>query len=147
MEKYMKYNHVSGSLGTRRSFCITLGLRKGYEANAVTYDADTVVQVAMDWMHRRAEAKQPFVTGTVTNGTVVYAWPEGSGNEPVAQFSGEVNPLYNGTLTNDEAKVLLNELAAELGTALEQTRVYVAYCDETWIIQAEASFTPTDETL
>jgi len=143
----MKYNKVSGSHGTRRQFCITVGLWKGYAANAVTYDTDTVVQVAMDWMHRRAEAKQPFLTGTVTKGDVVYAWPGGSGNEPVAQFSGEVSPLYNSTLTNAEAKVLLDELAAELGTALEQVRVYVAYCDETWIIQAEGSFTPTDETL
>lgn len=143
----MKYNKVSGSHSTRRSFCITVGLRKGYEANAVTFDADTVVQAAMAWMSRRAEAKQPFLTGTVTNGTVVYAWLGGSGNEPVAQFSGEVSPLYNGTLTNDEAKVLLNELAAELGSALQQTRVYIAYCDETWMIQAEASFTPTDETI
>jgi hypothetical protein len=33
---------------------------------------------------------------------------------------------------------MLNELAVELGAALGQERLYVAFCDRTWILDAGA---------
>jgi hypothetical protein len=55
--------------------------------------------------------------------------------------------LYSANLSDDEVVGLLNELAAHLGNALGQTRVYVAYRDRTWVLQAEETATPTGETV
>ena len=146
------YKIVCGSRGPKRSFVVTVGLREGYGSDAVAHPIDAAVEAAMEWMKARASHGQSFLTGTVTSGEVVYAWPEapgqaGGGHEPTAIFSGEVSPLYAGHLSDEEVEVMLNELASHLGQILGQTRVYVAYRDETWVLQAEETATPTGETV
>ena len=56
--------------------------------------------------------------------------------EPVAVFNGEAVHAYLGHLPDKEIEVMLNELAVELGAALGQERIYVAFCDQTWILDA-----------
>jgi hypothetical protein len=56
----------------------------------------------------------------------------------VAIFSGEAVHAYLGRLSDGEIESLLNELAVELGAALGQERLYVAFCDRTWILDAGA---------
>src|ERR1700730_8961022 len=41
-----------------------------------------------------------------------------------------------GHLPDSEIEAMLNELAVELGAALGQERIYVAFCDRTWILDA-----------
>lgn len=147
-----EYKLVPGSHGTRRSFSMTVGIMPGYYSGAAPKAIEEAVGIAEAWMKERAAKGLPYLTGTVVRGDVVYAWPEGegkagSGTEPVAIFYGEVSPLYNGGIGDDEVLELLRELAACFGTDLEQTRVYVSYRNETWIMQAEKTETPTGESV
>jgi hypothetical protein len=43
---------------------------------------------------------------------------------------------YLGHLSDQEVEAMLNELAIELGAALGQERLYVSFCDRTWILDA-----------
>ena len=144
------YKVISESRGVRRSFSISLGLAEGYGPEGKIHDEFEVVEMTLAWMKGRAAEGKPFLTGTVGTGTVVYAWPEGpgkagGGSESSVEFRGEVSPLYNADLPDGEVAELLNELASVLGVELGQTRIYVAYRDEVWILQREESVTPTGE--
>ena len=62
----------------------------------------------------------------------------GSDREPVALFTGEAVHAYLGHLSDGAIEEMLNELATELGAALGQERIYVAFADRTWILDARA---------
>jgi hypothetical protein len=133
------YRLVTGSRGPRRDFRITVGLREGWEAEGRVYDVSEAVRCARGWMRRRVEQGKPALSGMFTRGEVTYAWPRddgtvGSDREPVAIFTGEAVHAYLGALPDDDIEAMLNELAAELGAALGQERIYVALCDRTWIL-------------
>lgn len=144
------YKIVTGSQGPKKSFAVTCGLRVGYDATAVTHTTEDAVGAVLENLKSRAAAGLPYLTGTVTTGEVVYAWPEGpgkagGGHEPTIQYNGEVNPLYNKDLLDRPEAVgeILNELGAALGAALGQTRVYMAYDGQMWILEKEKEVTPT----
>ena len=146
------YKTVPGSRGERRSFQITVGLAEGYGPTAKTHAPAEVVELVLGHLKTRAADGRPYLTGTVSAGEVVYAWPEGpgksgGGREPNATYSGEVSPLYNKDLGDEQVVEILNDLASELGSALGQTRVYVAFGHETWVLQKEDTATPTGETV
>lgn len=133
------YRIVEGSRGPRRDFRIAVGLREGWEAEGRVYDVSEAVRCARAWMRRRVEAGKPALSGMFTRGEVTYAWRRddgtiGSDREPVAIFSGEAVHAYIGSLADDDVEAMLNELATELGEALGQERIYVAFCDRTWIL-------------
>ncbi len=133
------YRLVSGSVGPRRDFRITVGLREGWEAEGRVYDVSEAVRCARAWMRRRVEGKLPALSGMFTRGEVTYAWPKpdgtvGSDREPVAIFSGEAVHAYLGQLPDAEIEAMLNELAGELGAALGQERIYVSFRDRNWIL-------------
>lgn len=145
------YKLVSGSRGERRAFAITVGLAEGYGPTA-THSTDEVVELILGHLKAKAAEGRSYLTGTVSAGQVVYAWPEGpgksgGGREPNATYSGEVSPLYNKDLGDEQVAEILNDLASELGSALGQTRVYVAFGHETWVLQKEDTATPTGETV
>lgn len=149
--KMKKYNIVEGSRGSAPRFAITVGLQEGYGPTGKSHTADEVVTLVEEFLKECAASGRTFLTGSVTTGTVVYAWPEGpgksgGGREPNAVYSGEKNPLYNSAMTAEQVGEFLNELATRLGSALGQTRVYVAYNGDMWILQKEKSTTPTGET-
>jgi hypothetical protein len=86
---------------------------------------------------RRAEAGQPALSGMFTRAEVTYAWPRpdgtvGSDREPVALFTGEAVHAYLGHLSDETIEAMLKELSIELGAALGQERIYVAFADRTW---------------
>ncbi|WP_246731350.1 hypothetical protein [Methylocapsa sp. S129] len=137
------YAIVEGSRGPRRDFRITVGLREGWDAEGRVFDVSEAVRTARAWMGRRVGASQPALSGMFTRAEVTYAWPRsdgsvGSDREPVAIFTGEAVHAYLGHLPDQEIEALLNELAVELGAALGQERLYVAFCDRTWILDAGA---------
>jgi hypothetical protein len=137
------YRLVPGSLGPRRDFRITLGLREGWDVEGRVYDVSEAVRTARRWMRRRVEEGKPALSGMFTRAEVTYAWPKpdgsvGSDREPVAIFSGEAVHAYLGALSDEAVVAMLNELAMELGAALGQERIYVAFCDRTWILSCEA---------
>ena len=135
------YAVVEGSYGPRRDFRITVGLREGWDPDGRVYDVSEAVRTARAWMRRRVEAKLPALSGMFTRAEVTYAWPRpdgsvGSDREPVAIFTGEAVHAYLGELPDKDIEAMLNELAIELGTALGQERLYVAFCERTWILDA-----------
>jgi hypothetical protein len=142
----MCYHIVRTRNNLRRSFRITLGLREGYASAALVHTLDEAVAETHLWMKERAEMGQPFLMGSFRPETLVYTWRGASDGadapEPSAVFRGEVSVAYNPDLSDDEAKSILNELAARLGERFHQTRVYLCYRDETWIIQAEGQASP-----
>ena len=136
------YAVVPGSQGPRRDFQISVGLREGWDPDGRVFDVSEAVRTARSWMKRRVEAGQPALSGMFTRGEVTYAWPRpdgtvGSDREPIALFTGEAVHAYLGHLPDSAIETMLNELAIELGAALGQERIYVAFADRTWILDAE----------
>jgi hypothetical protein len=127
----MAYRDVKGSLGPRREFKITLGLRAGYGPSGRIYDLEEAVRAAHDWMTRRAQKNQTFLTGMFTRGEVLYH----SDREPVAIFSGEALPQAARELDDIKVEALLNELAVEMARTLDQEEVQIAYRDRTWTLR------------
>ncbi|HEY5225229.1 MAG TPA: hypothetical protein VIJ06_00415 [Methylovirgula sp.] len=137
------YRLVANSYGARRDFRITVGLREGWDPEGRIYDISEAVRTAHAWMRRRVSAGLPALSGMFTRGDVTYAWPRpdgsiGSDREPVAIFTGEAVHAYLGHLTDLEIEAMLNELAIELGAALGQERLYVAFCERSWILDASS---------
>ena len=90
-------------------------------------------------MRERDARGEPFLSGMFTRCEVVYAGSEAEAahdREPVAIFTGEVLPLYAADLDDNAVRILLNELASEIGSVLEQEEVHVAYRDRTWTLKA-----------
>jgi hypothetical protein len=113
---------------------------EGTDRRPLGADADHV-RTARAWMKRRVEAGQPALSGMFTRAEVTYAWPRpdgtvGSDREPVALFTGEAVHAYLGHLSDETIEAMLNELSIELGAALGQERIYVAFADRTWILDA-----------
>jgi hypothetical protein len=132
---------VEGSQGPRRDFRITVGLREGWDEEGRVYDVSEAVRTARAWLTRRVTAGLPALSGMFARAEVTYAWPRpdgsvGSDREPVALFTGEAVHAYLGDLPDTAIEDLLNELAIELGRALGQERLYVTFCDRTWILDA-----------
>lgn len=106
---------------------VTCGLKEGYGESGTLHSVQSIMPLIP------AEA-------AVQIGVVCYAWPKsqwgeaGCGSEPQAIIEGE-------GLDEDQ----VNNLAAVLGAATGQTRVYVAFGDQTWILQADQTETPTGE--
>jgi hypothetical protein len=116
-------------------------LREGWDAEGRVFDVSEAVRTARAWMRRRVEAGQPALSGMFTRAEVTYAWPRadgavGSDREPVALFTGEAVHAYLGQLPDVAIEAMLNELAVELGAALGQERIYIAFADRTWILDA-----------
>ena len=135
--RHADYSVVEGSRGPRRDFRITVGLREGWDAEGRVYDISEAVRTAHAWMRRRVAEKLPALSGMFTRAEVTYAWPRpdgsvGSDREPVAVFTGEAVHAYLGALPEEDIEVMLNELAVELGAALGQERIYVAFAARTW---------------
>lgn len=135
------YAIVPGSAGPRRDFRITVGLREGWDPEGRVYDVSEAVRTARAWMQRRVGVGLPALSGMFARAEVTYAWPRpdgsvGSDREPVALFTGEAVHAYLGHLPDCDIEAMLNELAVELGAALGQERLYVAFCDRTWILDA-----------
>ena len=135
------YALVPDSRGPRRDFRISVGLREGWDAEGRVFDISEAVRTARGWMKRRVEAGEPALSGMFTRAEVTYAWPRpdgsvGSDREPVALFTGEAVHAYLGHLPDAAIEAMLNDLASELGAALGQERIYVAFCERTWILDA-----------
>jgi hypothetical protein len=141
--KRIAYRDVRNSVGPRREFKITLGLRAGYGPAGRIYDLEEAVRAAHDWMIRRAQRGETFLTGMFTRGEVLYARTRlHSDREPVAIFSGEALPQESRELDDMKVEALLNELAVEMARTLEQEEVQIAYRDRTWTLRRAVTPAP-----
>jgi hypothetical protein len=81
-------------------------------------------------MTERAARGEPFLSGMLTRGEVVYADAEGgaaSHREPIAIFTGEVLPQYASDLDDRTVRALLDED----GPRVQQEEIHIAY-QRTW---------------
>lgn len=147
-----KYKMVPSSRGLAPRFEVTSGLAEGYGPSAKLHRLEEAVEVIAAHLKECAAAGRPFLSGRLVAGEVVYAWRSeggqaGSGHEPAAVYSGEVNPLYNASMSDQAIEAFLEGLAAAIGSALGQTRIYISLAGEMWILQREEAETPTGETV
>ncbi len=142
------YSTLQDSLADLREFSITLRLKEGYEDLGSIHTTRAVSDAAKSWMQERAARRQPFLSGILQEGDILYAHPiarppyGSAGEEPVVEFKGLVSPLYNSDLTDEEVMALLNELASLLGNVAGQTRVYVTFQDSCWVLQQDGKSSP-----
>lgn len=140
------YERVPAATDERRSFSVKCGLVPGYDASTKRFKPRHARQILRQWMARRAARQQPFLTGIMTAGRILYAWEADGRTESRAEhgvtFSGEVSVIYSAEMTDDEAVAVLEDLAEQLGKALGQTRVYLTYRDKAWVIQAKGRTSP-----
>ncbi len=124
--------------GPRRSFAVTFGTRPGYAPCGVPRSPDEVQEIVLDWMEARLKETKFILTGVLTPGQALYAYPGGRGHEPVCVFAGEVSVLYCADVADGDVEVALNELADLLAEKLGQTRVYVSYAEFAWVRERES---------
>jgi hypothetical protein len=135
------YVVVPGSQGRDATSALASVCARAGTLSARVFDVSEAVRTARPRMKRRVESGQPALSGMFTRAEVTYAWPRdngtvGSDREPVALFTGEAVHAYLGHLSDAAIEAMLNELATELGAALGQERIYVAFADRTWILDA-----------
>ena len=128
--------------GERRSFQITFGLLAGYGRGARVFHINDAKAIIHDWMVSRIEGDLSYVTGHLLESQVVYAWQgkdriAGRGDEPGGVFQGEVSVVYDANQSDEEVVEQLNELGAALGAGLDQTRVYVSFGEQTWVLERQ----------
>ena len=58
-----KYNVIQNSVGEKRSFSITVGLKEGYDHKGKVHDIRELIQASLDWMQERVILKQPYLPG------------------------------------------------------------------------------------
>ena len=133
-----KYKIIQDSVGPKRSFTITVGLKEGYNSkNIILHDIEELIVASLKWMQERSVLCREFLPGMWKTAEMCYVHDEEQIQEPVAIFSGDVNHLYNSDLEDWEAEKTLNELASILGSTTNQTRVYLTLCDKMWILEKE----------
>ena len=125
-----------------------LGLREGYGAyrEKVTHTADDVIAAHHDWQRTMGHVQGIVVTEC----RLSYGWPVVDGvihgaDEPACMVSGNINILYDGSLTDQEGQERIVSLAAHLADALKQTRVYVRYNGYSLVLHREGAETPTGD--
>lgn len=133
-----KYKIIQDSIGPKRSFTITVGLKEGYSSkNIILHDIEELIAASLKWMQERSILCREYLPGMWKSATMCYVYDDEQVQEPVAIFSGEVNHFYNSDLENWEVEKTLNELASFLGSTTNQTRVYLTFCDKMWILEKE----------
>ena len=140
--KKVMYKKVKGLRGVPRSFAIKCGLQHSHGLETVTHTVAEVVKIIERYLRECGVAGRPYLTGSVTTGMAVYArvgdgGMASSGHEPEVVYSGEKNPLYNPSMTDEQVSEFLFGLGSFLGAALGQTKVHLAYKDYKWGLQRE----------
>ncbi len=127
MPKIINLNKV------KRSFQITIGLREGYK-NGKLHTIKEVEKIIGKWLLEQKFANKPYLAGTITRSTVVYAHKTVI-TEPVAIYDGNVNPLYMQNFNDKKIVESLTEIVEILMKKLNQTRIYFSYLDQIYIAE------------
>lgn len=125
--------------GSSRPFAVTFGLSAGYGANARTFSEAEASEVIHAWMAARIKAGKPYITGTISPGTVLYGWGNAGeepnlGKEAQVRFMGVLHPHFQAEVSDEDALDQLVELAQVVGNKLEQTRVWVEFVGEVLVL-------------
>ncbi len=126
--------------GTARRFTVTFGLKAGYGQNARIFPQSVAELAIHGWMAARIAAGKKYLTGSVRGGTLLWGWKPDDG-EPIlgteaqAEYGGVLHPHFNADLTEGEVLEMLQDLAKEVGNALEQERVWVEWGGQVYVLK------------
>lgn len=142
-----QYHRVAADTAERRSFAITVGRRPGYSPDAPPISEHAAANAFFVWMTERIGHQLPYLTVLMAPGTLLYGWDEPPGGatvrcEEALTFTGEASVLHHAHLTDREVMAMVDSLAARIGNALAQTRVYVTYRSLAWVLEAEGETSP-----
>lgn len=143
------YHRVKADTAERRTFTITVGTVPGYTGALPLQHAEGIVLTALQtWQAERIGRAAPYLTAILSTGTLAYGWLAGPPagvilrDEPVVIVHGNVSVLYAAHVSDAGVCDMLNALAARLGAALDQERVYVTYLDSEWVLEADNAVLP-----
>jgi hypothetical protein len=123
----------------KRSFEVTLGLRKGYAPDAPVFAGEEVIAVIKRWADIRLAAKLPILTGKYVYGEgvgLLYPLRNDPANplagqftidEPLFVYTGELSPRYDAHRSDMEVLLTLRDLALYVGRTFGQKRMYYAF--------------------
>lgn len=144
----MEHEYAVIAHGQDRAFEIMLGLREGYgnERHAPEHTVADVIAAHHDWQRTAGHVQGVGVTPI----RLSYGWPGVAGeivgaDEPACLVTGNINVLYDASLTQDEARTRILFLADFLARRVGQSRVYVRFDGEVFILQAQGAVMPTGE--
>lgn len=150
-DKKVMYKKVKGTRGTVAEFSIRCGLQHDHGLELVTHKVDEAVRIVETYLRQCAGSGRPYLTGSVTASTAVYAWTEVGGigvssHEPEIIYSGQRNPMFK-SMTDEQVSEFLFGLGSVLGKAFAQLKVHLAYKDYRWSLQREESVSPEEEAV
>lgn len=122
----------------KRTFEITLGLRRGYGDDAQVIDGAQAVTAIKEWTNTRIAAGHPVLQGKFWYGQgvgLVYPMRNGidadvlptATEEPLFMFTGEMSPKYDAGRSDAEVILTLRDLAMYLGRKFDQKRMYYSF--------------------
>lgn len=130
-----KFGHRIG----RRDFIITASLQEGYELEGRLHTVDEAIAYIHEWQRNRLESEKIIVTGTVTMAHCVYSYQRDGEvihkSEPTILFAGDTHPSRHAESDDEKIENVLLDLAHHLASRLNQTRVYVSWCDKTLVLE------------
>ena len=131
-----------GAVMEQKSFQVTLGLREGYLEGAPEHTFAEAETAYREWMQKRVDGGQKFVTGLLDTMTLTFPVRNGEGGfrvtqEPGVMVTGSLSPHYDKGRSDAEVTDTLNDLAQHLGVALGQVRVYLSYCGRQWTVEVK----------
>jgi hypothetical protein len=135
-----RFERELGAVMEQKTFEITLGLRRGYLEGAQEHSFAEAENAYRKWMQSRVDGGKRFVTGLLDTMTLTFPVRNGEGNmrvtqEPGVVLSGSLSPHYDKGRADSEVSETLTDLAKNLGSALGQVRVYVAYQGRQWTVE------------
>jgi len=124
----------------KKTFKIDIGLRKGYDAEAIIFTVENAISNYENWMKYRVDNKLPVVTGYIIPYMLVY--PVRNNNEdgsrvvqePGCSINGEMSPKYDKHRHDDEILDTLKSLSLYMGQQLQQKRIYLSYRNNQYTI-------------
>ncbi len=122
----------------------SFGLVSGFGASGKTHTMEEMLACTCEWMLTRSRAGKPFLTGTCSIQTLVYAYPSGGewagGVEDAVVFSG-APALYNNSQSADVRDMLI-DLAQAVAERLGQSRFIIFVNGEAQVFARDGAEIP-----
>lgn len=145
MHRLTRFKTVRGSIGASPSFSIQLGLKDTRKGEENVHTINQVISLISTFLKKKAQDGKPYLVGVVTNGTAVYVETEDevtmSSFTPQVIYSGNINPLYNVSMSSMNSRPIvekfLNDLASHLASVLGQAQVFVTFHGDMWTLSKD----------
>jgi hypothetical protein len=116
---------------------MSIGLIEGYSGSKL-HTLQEAEQIVMDWLASQLASGKTYLPGRFDYNRMLYAHHVKAVAEETAVYEGEVSPLYNSKVSDKKVTATLIELATLLAKKLKQTRIYLTYRDEIFILEDPA---------